>query len=219
MYIVAEDDLISLRGHANLAWRRLFAALSTFVLWSGIPVLRAQAPPSTLKIEVIEGEGAINNIRQHRARAPVVRVLDDDSMPVSRASVTFSLPDMGPSGEFPGNVQTLAVLTDDKGQATGRGLTPNQVVGEYQIHVVASYRGQMATAIIHEVNAEPGGAATGAPSRKFWLIAVIGGAAIGGVALAATHGGGGASSPPSQPLASTSPIVITSGAPVFQPPH
>lgn len=189
--------------------------------WMVLPSL-SFGQPVGLKVEVTDGEGAINNIRLHRARVPVVRVLDGDNAPVNGASVTFFLPDMGASGEFPGDVRTLAVMTDEKGQAMGRGLVPNQVVGKYQIRVVASYRGEMATTLINQINAAPGGAASGRPSKKILLIALIGGAAAGGAALAATHGGGGSPSPQSQPT-STPPnstgIVISSGAPVFQPPH
>lgn len=188
--------------------------------WMVLPSL-SFGQPVGLKVEVTDGEGAINNIRLHRARVPVVRVVDGDNAPVSGASVTFFLPDMGPSAEFPGDVRTLAVMTDERGQATGRGLVPNQVVGKYQIRVVASYRGEMATALINQINAAPGGAASGRPSKKILLIALIGGAAAGGAALAATHGGGG-SSPQSQPTSSppgSTGIVISSGNPVFQPPH
>jgi hypothetical protein len=197
------------------------AVVPLLFCWMVLSSLGA-AQPVGLKVEVTDGEGAINNIRLHRARVPVVRVVDGDNAPVGNASVTFFLPDMGPSGEFPGEVRTLAVMTDDKGQAVGRGLVPNQVAGKYQIRVVASYRGEMATTLVNQINAEPGGAAKGGPSKKVLLIALIGGAAAGGAALAATHGGGGSSSSQSQPASSppsSTGIVISSGTPVFQPPH
>lgn len=177
--------------------------------------------PGGLKVEVVEGEGAINNIRLHRGKDPVVRVTDSNNAPISGASVSFVLPDMGPSAEFAGDVRSVAVMTDDRGQATARGLVPNQIVGKYQIRVVASYQGEVANTVINQINAQPGGAAEGGISKKVWLLALIGGAAAGGVALAASHGGGSSSSSPSQPAGSTNPagIVITTGTPVFQPPH
>lgn len=198
------------------------AMLAGAVLASGA-IGQEQSPPpaSGLKIDVLEGEGAINNIQLRRSREPVVRVLNDAQMPVSGASVTFTLPDMGPGGIFPGDIRTLTVLTNDGGQAVGRGLTPNQAVGKYQIHIAASYRGQMTTAVINQTNAAPGGAVSSGPSKKILLIALIGGAAAGGAAFAATRGGGGNSSTPAQPAGSVNPtgIVITTGTPVFQPPH
>jgi len=181
--------------------------------------MAAQAPAS-LKVDVLEGEGAINNIRQHRAKDPVIRVVDQNNQPVSGVSVSFLLPDVGPGGEFPGEVRELAIQTDDKGQAVGHGLVPNQMVGKFQIRVVASYQGQRATAVINQVNAEPGGALSSGSSKKILLIALIGGAAAGGVALAVSHGGG--SNPSSiQPTGTGNPtgIVISTGTPVFQAPH
>ena len=172
-----------------------------------------------LKIDVVEGEGAINNIRLHRAKEPVVRTVDENNQPLSGVSVTFLLPAMGPSGEFPGNVRELAMQTDEKGEAAGKGLVPNQMVGKFQIRVAASYRGGRTNAVISQTNAEPGGAANGGSSKKILLIAVIGGAVAGGVALAASRGSGSTS--PSQPAGPQNPvgIVITSGTPALQPPH
>jgi hypothetical protein len=58
------------------------------------------ATTSMLKIDVVEGEGAINNIRLHRAKEPVVRTVDENNRPLSGISVTFLLPVMGPAGNF-----------------------------------------------------------------------------------------------------------------------
>lgn len=178
----------------------------------------AQAAPSSLRVEVLDGEGAINNIRTRRARDPVVRVVDDKNAPLPGVSVTFFLPDMGPGGAYPGDVKTLTLLTDEKGQAAGRGLVPNQTAGKYQIRVVASYRGQTTDTVINQINAEPGGAASEGHSKKIWILAAIGGAAAGGLALAVSHKGG---SNPAQPTPTPTPggIVITSGTPIFQPPR
>ena len=189
------------------------------------PMPEQEATISMLKIEVVEGEGAINNIRLHRAKEPVVRTVDENNQPLSGVSVTFLLPVMGPGGEFPGNIRELAMQTDEKGEAAGKGLVPNQMVGKFQIRVAASYRGERANAAINQTNAEPGGAANGGSSKKILLIAVIGGAVAGGAALAASRGGsssgGSGSTSPSQPAGPQNPlgIVITSGTPVLQPPH
>src|SRR5437870_1227163 len=72
--------------------------------------------------------------RQHRAKDPVIQVTDETGAPLKDASVTFLLPDTGPSGAFGASGRTLTVLTDEKGQATGRGLVPNQVAGKFEIH-------------------------------------------------------------------------------------
>ena len=185
------------------------------------PLFAAQEPPAParLRIVVLEGEGAINNISEHRAKEPVAQVLDDNSMPVRGASVTFLLPETGPSGEFGGGVRVLTTFVDEKGQAVGRGLVPNQSAGPFQIRAVASFEGLTASAVINQTNAPRTSPSTGGISRKFWLIAVAGGAAATGVALAARgHGGSSQTSPAVGP--STLPgIVISPGAPTFQPPH
>ena len=185
------------------------------------PLFAAQEPPAParLRIVVLEGEGAINNISEHRAKEPVAQVLDDNSMPVKGASVTFLLPETGPSGEFGGGVRVLTTFVDEKGQAVGRGLVPNQSAGPFQIRAVASFEGLTASAVINQTNAPRTSPSTGGISRKLWLIAVAGGAAATGVALAARgHGGSSQTSPAVGP--STLPgIVISPGAPTFQPPH
>jgi hypothetical protein len=104
------------------------------------PAPEQEATISILKIEVVEGEGAINNIRLHRAKDPVVRTVNENNQPLSGVSVTFLLPVTGPGGEFPGNIRELLMQTDAKGEAAGKGLVPNQMVGKFQIRVAASYR-------------------------------------------------------------------------------
>jgi hypothetical protein len=177
------------------------------------------AAPARLRVVVLEGEGAINNIAEHRAKEPVVQVLNDNSMPVRGASVTFLLPETGPSGEFGGGVRVLTAFTDEKGLAVGRGLTPNQSAGPFQMRAVASYEGLTASAVINQTNAPPATASAGGISKKFWLTAVAGGAVAAGVALATRgHGGSAQTSPAVGPTPQLG-IVISPGAPTFQPPH
>ncbi len=99
-----------------------------------------------LNIVVIEGEGAINNIRQRTAREPIVQVEDRNRKPVAGAAVVFMLPDTGASGVFPNGSRTLTVMTDENGRAAARGLRPNSVRGEMKIRVNASHQGQTGNA-------------------------------------------------------------------------
>jgi hypothetical protein len=188
--------------------------LAWLLLSSGLAQIQ---PTPGLKIVVLEGADAINNIRQHRAKDPVIQVADENGAPVKDASVTFLLPGTGASGVFGTSGRTLTVLTDEKGQATGRGLVPNQVAGKFEIHVVASYHDQKTRALITQTNAAPAEAAGGGSSKKILLLALIGGAVAGGAFAAMGHGGSSASSP-SAP-ATTQGAVIVPGVPVFQPPH
>lgn len=197
-------------------WGVVFAFL---VLLSQPGAAQNPAPSASLKLVVIEGEGAINNIRLRRAKEPVVRVVNEDNTPVKGASVTFLLPDMGAAGEFSGGVRSLAVIADQKGEAAGRGLVPNKIPGRFQIRVVASYQGQSVSTAVNQTNAEPGGAEHGFP-KKYLLIGAIAGAAAAGVAIAAGgHGSSAATSTPATGPTNQPGIVIVSGSPSFQPPH
>jgi hypothetical protein len=201
-------------------YRRAGAALvisSTFLVISSTLVTTvALAQTPGIRIVVLEGQGAINNIQQHRAKEPVVQVVDASNTPVFGASVTFLLPDNGASGVFGQTGHMLTMLTDAKGQAVGRGLRPNSTPGRFQIRVTTSYHGETASAAIVQINAQPAGAAKGGGGKKFLLLALIGGAAAGGL-VAARSGKSGAS----QVSTSSSPsgTVLVPGTPVLQPPH
>ena len=166
----------------------------------------AAAPP---RVEVVEGDGAINNIRLHRAKEPVVRVLDATGQPLSDVAVTFLLPESGASGMFADGHTSLTAMTDANGQAVGRGLRPNSHAGQFQIRVTASYQGEVATAVVTQTNAEP--VQAGGSSKKILIVALIGGAAAAGVAVAL---GKGKSSSSNTTTTSTG-AVITPGTPTF----
>ena len=82
---------------------RCLVSLSLSFLLAVPDVARAapQAPapaPAKLNIVIVEGEGAINNIRQRTAREPIVQVEDENHRPVAGAAVLFLLPENGPGG-------------------------------------------------------------------------------------------------------------------------
>ena len=55
------------------------------------------AVPAKLNIVILEGEGAINNIKQRTAREAIVQVEDENRRPIAGAAVLFMLPESGPS--------------------------------------------------------------------------------------------------------------------------
>ena len=75
----------------------------------------ARSATTVPRIEVLEGDGAINNIRLHRAKEPVVRVVDQDGHPIPNVAVTFILPGKGAGGTFGAGQSSLTVMTDDNG--------------------------------------------------------------------------------------------------------
>jgi len=178
--------------------------------------LRAQAIAPKLNLVVLEGEGAINNIRQRTAREPIVQVEDENHKPVAGAVVVFTLPSRGAGGAFANGAKTLTVMTDNQGRAVASGLRPNGVKGQFQIHVTASHRGLTANTVISQTNAVAAGAAAGAAagiSTKLIVILAVAGAAAAGGAIAATRGGGGSTTttPPA--------ITITPGTGTVGPPR
>ena len=159
--------------------RRPIAVL-TLVLWT-LPLVpqagwgQTGAAASGIKITVKEGDGALNNIRTSRAKEPVVIVTDAEDRPVAGAQVTFLLPDMGASGMFPASGTTMVVTTGPDGTAVGRGMKPNNVVGQFQIRVTASYQGgQTARTVITQTNAAP--KSSGSAGKTALILAILGGA-------------------------------------------
>lgn len=207
--------------------RPLLATLLAVLLGLDLSSPRAlgQEPPAPqkLNIVIVEGEGAINNIRQRVAREPIVQVEDENRRPVAGASVVFLLPSQGASGTFTGGSRMLTVLTDQNGRAVMRGFTPNNVAGKVEIRVTASHRGVTSSTVINQTNAlAAAGAGAAAGSGKLIAILVaVGGAAAAGVAVAATRNGGsntptpgGGTTPPP-----VTPTVITPGNPTVGPPR
>jgi hypothetical protein len=180
------------------------------------PLLLAQTP-STLTIRVVEGDGAINSIRLHRAHDPVVQVLDPTGRAVRNATVTFLLPGTGPSGEFESGLSST-MQTGADGMAAAHGLKPNRVAGQFRIRVTASAGGQAASAAIVQTNAEP--VVKSGNSKMIAILALIGGAAAAGV-VAGTRGGksSAAAVETGASAGSVTPGSIIPGTPSLGPPH
>jgi hypothetical protein len=193
--------------------RAIAGCAGILAIAGAVPVLCQKLPDSGLRVIVVEGEGSINNIREHTARAPVVRVVDESERPVLNATVNFLLPDTGASGYFVDNRTNLTTTTDPDGRAVARGLRPNNFAGRFQIRVSASSQGRTGTAMISQINVAPS-AAKKKSKTKYVIAALAAGGAIGAV-VAAKGGGGSGGSTPSTPTGTT----ITPGTPVFGSPR
>jgi hypothetical protein len=178
--------------------------------WAQTPATPPPAPQ--LRIVVVEGDGAINNIRQRVSQEPVVQVEDENHMPAAGAAVVFFLPNDGPSGEFPNGTRTLTLTTNAQGRATAAGIRRNNLSGQMQIRVTASYQGQTASAVIIQTNvASTSGAGLSTRAKVLLILGIAGGAAAG--AVAATHNGGGSTSTTAPPAISITAGTPTVGAP------
>jgi hypothetical protein len=201
-----------------LRYRQVLAALILCSLANSSVLSRAFAQtvtaPGKLHIVIVEGEGAINNVRQRVAREPIVQVEDENRKPIAGAAVTFLLPQQGAGATFANGARSTTILTDSNGRAVARGLRPNSINGQYQINVTASYQGQTASAVISQVNAmAAAGAAAGAgagiglSAKLIAVIAAVAGAAVAGGVVAATRNGDGNGGSASTVLVPGSPTV------------
>jgi hypothetical protein len=192
---------------------RHFAGVCVFLF--GVAVSGAQQ--SGLTVRLVEGDGAINSIRLRRAHDPVVQVVDAAGEPLGGAMVTFLLPASGPSGSFGESGLSLTVQTDTRGMATGRGLRPNSVAGQFRIRITASRGGETGAATLVQTNAEP--VIKTGNSKRIAIIAVIVGAAAGGAAFAARSGG--SSNPANSGSTGGAPGggAIVPGSPSIGPPN
>ncbi len=62
-------------------------------------------PPPKLGIVIVEGDGAINNLKDQTIHPPVIQVRDENLKPIAGAAVVFFLPTKvpaGPSSTAPG---------------------------------------------------------------------------------------------------------------------
>jgi hypothetical protein len=171
----------------------------------------APAPPKQLFINIVEGEGTLNNIKQRVNREPIVQVEDENHKPVVGAAVLFFLPTSGASGTFANGSQTLTVTSDSLGRAAATGIHPNHVTGKMQIRVSASANGLSASAVITQSNIAGANVGGGLSTTTKILIAVGIAAGVGAGVFFAVHDSGSSNA---------NGVIITSGTPtVGAPPH
>ena len=142
-----------------------------------------------LTIEILDGEGALNNIRQRTAREPIVQVEDKNHKPVAGALVLFSI--QGGPGGASGTVagaSSFSVRTGTDGKAQLRGLKPNNLSGEFTITVTATIGVLVATAIIHQRNETGVAGDNTSPTSSSSVPSTPSPSSSGNVAAAPRHG-------------------------------
>ncbi len=198
-----ERGLAALRPALALSLALLLASRPAFAVTlsddkPGAELPNAPEAAEGLEITIIEGEGALNNIRQRTAREPIVQVEDKNHKPVAGALILFSIRDAsnGAGGTFNGASTEFRTVTDASGRAQTHGYTPNGTSGQFYITVTATSGQLTATAILHQQNLDPfaqtsnaGKTALGGktppflPKNPFFQAILIGGVAAGGIAL------------------------------------
>ncbi len=113
--IVGMEELHYIQPRRALTTRVLAIALA---LAPGMASAQpAGATVETLKIFVLEGQNAINNVRVRNPRTAVVEIRNSDDQPLEGALVTFELPATGPGGFLQDQATTKSVRTNGQGQA------------------------------------------------------------------------------------------------------
>ena len=172
--------------------RHGIAVLCGLLVLSPQQAVFAQDPPEPqLKLVVLRGENAQNNIKKGRATRPVIEVRDRNNKPVAGALVLFTLPSSGPSGTFIGGGQVASVTTNSAGQASA-SFTANTVPGKVNLNVSSTVNGQTATTQIVTVNVLAAGAIAGTTLAV--ILGLVGAAGVG-TAVALTRDGGGTTAP------------------------
>jgi len=94
--------------------------------------------PAILQIRVIEGEGVAYSVGGRATRGVTVQVTDETGRPVQGASVSFRLPDDGPSGTFSNGSRTEVATTRPDGKASTWGMQWNKIEGSFEIRITAA---------------------------------------------------------------------------------
>ncbi len=111
-------------------------ALTVAALLSGAPNLLSQI--AILQVQVVEGDGAVHATGSKASRPIVVQVTDETGSAVEGATVSFRLPDEGPTGIFASGIRTDLVITDAHGRAALRSLQFGRTPGQLQIRITAA---------------------------------------------------------------------------------
>lgn len=167
--------------------------------------MAAGADQRPLQVNVLEGEGAFNDIKKGIGRAPVVEVKDESGQAIENAKVVFQLPDTGASGSFLDGSRTFVGTTDRQGRVAAPALKPNKVEGQFAIVVTASKDGSTGRAEIRESNTLAGGQMMkGGGGHGTALKIILAAASVGGgIAVLAARSGGGSNSGGTTGAAST----------------
>jgi len=182
-------------------------------------VLTAQEPqaPRKLNLVIVEGEGAINNVKLRTARETIVQVEDENHKPVAGAVVVFLLPGNGPGGTFVNGSKSATIVADSNGRAVMPRVQLNSTGGKFEIKAHASHQGLEADASIAQSTVAAGGLSTGA------IIGIVAAVAAAGAvaAVVATRSKGSSSTPPPVPTPpSVSGTIGGAGSGiVIGPPH
>jgi hypothetical protein len=195
----------------------LFAILLATAL---APPLKAQVnvqDPAILQVHVVEGDGAVYAVGSRATKGISIQVTDETGKPVDDATISFRLPDIGPTGTFASGSRTEIATTRADGRAAAWGMQWNRSPGLLEIRITAA-KGQTRAGILcaqyltdapdaATSKAMGGSHGLGGNHKWLWIAAAVAGAAAGAVAAVALGG--------KAPASTASTAAVTIGAPTI----
>jgi hypothetical protein len=144
-----------------------------------------------LNLRVVEGEGSVYAAGSRAARGITVEITDELARPVTGASVSFMLPESGPSGAFTGGKRTEVAVTNTEGKASVWGMQWNKTPGTVEVRITAlkgSVRaGTISTQYITDKQPSSSGFSVSHRRRYLIIAAAAAGAAGAAIALGGSH--------------------------------
>ena len=140
-----------------LAWIFLSLPPEIYAQAAGALGTGTASAPKALFIEVLEGEGELNDVRARTAREPIVEVQDENHKPVAGALILFSLRSGSQAQASFSGLPTLSVRTGADGRAVARGYRITSTKGKIEIAVTATVGALVVTTLIHQTNVAHGG--------------------------------------------------------------
>jgi hypothetical protein len=172
----------------------LFAILLGSALATTLKAQVNVQDPAILQVRVVEGDGAVYAIGSRATKGIGIQVTDETGRPVDGATISFRLPDNGPTGVFANGSRTEIATTRADGRASAWGMQWNRSPGLLEIRITA-VKGQTRAGILcsqyltEAPDAKAGGSHNVGGSHKWlWIGVAIAGAAGGAVAAMAIGG-------------------------------
>ena len=146
-------------------------------------VLEAQEAPESLRIKVLEGEGAVYGTGSRATRGITVEVTDQTGRTVEAAAVNFVLPTSGASGVFASGGRTETQTTGRDGHAAAWGMRWGTTPGPVEVRISAQKGAARASTICtvglnYSTAIRPGSGG----HKWLWIALATAGAAGGGAA-------------------------------------
>jgi hypothetical protein len=178
-----------------------------------------QDNPAILQIHVLEGEGVAYPVGGRATRGVTVQVTDETGKPIESASVSFRLPEEGPSGTFANASRTEIATTKADGKASVWGMQWNRTEGSFEIRITA-VKGQARAGTVCAVYLSKSTAAAEESSpfklarnhKWLWITLGVAGAAGAAVAIVALRGKSIPIGPSVTPTSIGAPSIVV-GAP------